>query len=180
LRRVGRILQQFKEPAFSADPVLNLNMAHAAVDLNKLVREVIQFCRLGKPELRDVEINVNLASDVPPIAKRGDTLKQVLTNLLFNAAEALGGKGRITLTSALWSGGKSQRYVELLVSDNGPGIPQHVLKRLYQPVHTSKGEEHAGLGLSIVASLVEELGGMLQCNSSSSGTQFKILLPLSA
>ncbi len=178
LRRVGRILQQFKEPAFSADPVLNLNTAHAPVDLNKLVREVIQFCRLGKPELRDVEINVDLASDVPPIAKRGDTLKQVLTNLLFNAAEALGGKGQITLTSALWSGGKSQRYVELSVSDNGPGIPQHVLKRLYQPVQTSKGEEHAGLGLSIVASLVEELGGMLQCNSSSSGTQFKILLPL--
>jgi HD-like signal output (HDOD) protein/signal transduction histidine kinase len=178
LRRVGRILQQFKEHASNAGPAMNLKTAHAPVDLNKLAREVIQFCRLGKPELRDIEINVNLASDVPMIAKRGDTLKQVLTNLLFNAAEALGGKGKITLTSAMWSGGKNQQYVELSVSDNGPGIPQEVLKRLYQPVKTSKGEEHAGLGLSIVAKLVEELGGMLQCHSGSSGTQFKILLPL--
>jgi len=178
LRRVGRIMQQFKEPAFGATPNLNPQAAQAPVDVNNLAREVIQFCRLGKPELRGIDINVNLAPDLPKVAKPGDLMKQVLTNLLFNAAEALGGKGRITLASALWSGGKNQRYVELSVSDNGPGIPQDVLARLYQPVQTRKGEAHAGLGLSIVASLVEELGGMLQCSSAASGTQFKILLPL--
>jgi HD-like signal output (HDOD) protein/signal transduction histidine kinase len=192
LRRVARILQQFKEPAFSTDPSSNPQavLAEAPLDLNKLAREVVQFCLLGKPELRDIEINVDLAPDVPMISKRGDALKQALTNLIFNAAEALigkgksgkgkGEKGKINLTSTVWSGGKNQRFVELSVSDNGPGISAAVLKNLYQPVQSTKGENHSGLGLSIVATLVEELGGMLQCNSSATGTQFKILLPLTA
>jgi C4-dicarboxylate-specific signal transduction histidine kinase len=67
--------------------------------------------------------------------------------------------------------------VELTVSDNGPGLPKEVLARLYQPVQSMKGDEHAGLGLAIVAALVDELGGMLQCRSNESGTHFKILLP---
>lgn len=179
LRRVARILQQFKEPAFDTRPDMNQKSRPEVVDVNALAREVLQFCRLGKPELRDIDIAVNLAPNLPRLAKPGDVLKQILTNLLLNAAEALGGKGRITLASALWAAGRTQQYVELSVSDNGPGLPQHVLANLYQPVKTAKGGEHAGLGLSIVAALVEELGGMLQCNSGDTGTQFKILLPFS-
>lgn len=178
LRRVAGILQQFNIPAFDTTPNLNPKAAPASIDINTLAREVIQFCRLGKAELRDIEISLNLAPNLPRLAKSGDILKQILTNLLFNAAEALGGKGRITLASALWAAGKKQQYVELSVSDNGPGLPPDVLANLYQPVQTRKGAQHAGLGLSIVAALVEELDGMLQCSSSESGTQFKILLPL--
>lgn len=176
LRRVAGILQQFNIPAFDTTP--NPKAAPASVDINTLARDVIQFCRLGKAELRDIEISLNLAPNLPRLAKSGDILKQILTNLLFNAAEALGGKGRITLASALWAAAKKQQYVELSVSDNGPGLPPDVLANLYQPVQTRKGGQHAGLGLSIVAALVEELDGMLQCSSSESGTQFKILLPL--
>jgi len=180
LRRVARILQQFKDPAFSTTPGGDLEAASVSLDINKLTGEVVQFCRLGKPELRDIAIDFNLTPDLPKLNKPGDSVKQILTNLLFNAAEAMGGKGRITLASALWAAGKNQRYVELSVSDNGPGLPAEVLANLYQPVQTRKGDGHAGLGLSIVAKLVEDLGGMLQCSSSVSGTQFKILLPLIA
>jgi putative nucleotidyltransferase with HDIG domain len=176
LRRVAGILQQFNIPAFDTTP--DPKPAPASIDINTLARDVIQFCRLGKAEMRDIEISLNLAPNLPRLVKSGDILKQILTNLLFNAAEALGGKGRITLASALWSAGKKQQFVELSVSDNGPGLPPDVLVNLYQPVQTRKGGQHAGLGLSIVAALVEELDGMLQCNSSESGTQFKILLPL--
>jgi putative nucleotidyltransferase with HDIG domain len=176
LRRVAGILQQFNIPAFDTTP--NPKAAPASIDINTLARDVVQFCRLGKAELRDIEISLNLAPNLPRLAKSGDILKQILTNLLFNAAEALGGKGRITLVSALWAAGKKKQYVELSVSDNGPGLPRDVLANLYQPVQTQKGGQHAGLGLSIVAALVEELDGMLQCSSSESGTQFKILLPL--
>jgi len=176
LRRVAGILQQFNIPAFDTTP--NPQAAPASIDINALAREVIQFCRLGKAELRDIEISLNLAPNLPRLAKSADILKQILTNLLLNAAEALGGQGRITLASALWVAGKKQQFVELSVSDNGPGLPPDVLANLYQPVQTRKGGQHAGLGLSIVAALVEEMDGMLQCSSSESGTQFKILLPL--
>jgi putative nucleotidyltransferase with HDIG domain len=212
LRRVSGILQQFNIPAFDTASILNLDDAPVPIDINALVSEVIQFCRLGKAELRDIEVRLNLAPNLPRLARSGDILKQILTNLLFNAAEALAAsrtltidnehqskrasllpdspphshatgqefreKGRISLTSALWTAGKKQQYIELSVSDNGPGLPQDVLANLYQPVKTQKGGQHAGLGLSIVSALVEELDGMLQCSSSESGTQFKILLPL--
>jgi len=178
LRRVARILQQFKEPAFSASPSNNAKAAPAPMDINKLTREVAQFCRLGKVELRDIEIDTNLAPDLPNLNISADSLKQILTNLLFNAAEAMAGKGRISLATSLWTVGKSQRYIELSVADNGPGLPPEVQARLFQPVQTRKGDGHSGLGLSIVAKLVDELGGMLQCSSSVSGTQFKILLPV--
>jgi putative nucleotidyltransferase with HDIG domain len=178
LRRVSRILQQFKEPPAGAIPAARAQPA--ALDVNHLTRNVVDFCRLGKAELRDIDIVVNLAPDLPKLRKPGDSVKQILTNLLFNAAEALHGKGTISVASALWVAGKDRRYVELSVADNGPGLPPEVLASLYQPVQTGKGGEHAGLGLSIVAGLVEELGGMLQCNSSAAGAQFKILLPLDA
>jgi putative nucleotidyltransferase with HDIG domain len=176
LRRVGRILQRFKEPVDGVAP--GAREKSAALDINHLTRNVVDFCRLGKAELRDIDIVVNLAPDLPKLRKPGDSVKQILTNLLFNAAEALHGKGRISIASALWVAGRDRRYIELSVADNGPGLPPDVLASLYQPVRTGKGGEHAGLGLSIVAGLVEELGGMLQCNSSAAGAQFKILLPL--
>jgi len=176
LRRVGRILQRFKDPVDNAAPVAQARPA--ALDVNHLTRNVVDFCRLGKAELRDIDIVLNLAPDLPKLHKPGDSVKQILTNLLFNAAEALNGKGRIDVASALWVAGKDRRYVEISVADEGPGLPPEVLASLYQPVRTGKGGEHAGLGLSIVAGLVEELGGMLQCSSSAAGAQFKILLPL--
>jgi putative nucleotidyltransferase with HDIG domain len=177
LRRVGRILQQFKQASPPPDRLPEQGTPKAQVDLNRLVREVVQFCRLGKEELRNKDVSVALAADLPLLMTDGDKLRQVLTNLIFNAAEALPSNGRITLATACWCSGRDSNSVELTVSDNGPGLPKEVLARLYQPVQSMKGDEHAGLGLAIVAALVDELGGMLQCRSNESGTHFKILLP---
>jgi signal transduction histidine kinase len=71
-----------------------------------------------------------------------------------------------------------REYVELEVRDDGPGIPPHVLARLFEPIESSKGAGHSGLGLSIVKSLVAQLGGVVSCKSSERrGTTFRILLP---
>ena len=176
LRRVARILQQMRKvdsgseaPAGSANP---------RVDMNSLVKEVIQFCRLGKQELNRVEVSFTPAPDLPLIATEPDKVKQVLTNLIFNAAEAMHGKGHIALSTAWWCTGKDRNTLEITVGDDGPGLPSEVLEHLYQPVRTSKGEAHSGLGLSIVAGLVEGMGGALQCNSGPAGTRFKIHLPV--
>ena len=65
-----------------------------------------------------------------------------------------------------------------LVEDTGPGLPEHVMKNLYKPLVTTKGNGHSGLGLSIVYKLVQDLGGAIICSSiPSEGTKFSIRLP---
>jgi two-component system, NtrC family, nitrogen regulation sensor histidine kinase GlnL len=71
--------------------------------------------------------------------------------------------------------------VQISVSDNGPGIPEAVMARLFRPVTSTKGEGHAGLGLSIVYELITGMGGSISAESNSdSGTCFNILLPATA
>ena len=175
IRRVSRILQQVRQVAAGTVPA---GARTSRVDLNLLIKEVIQFCRLGKPELARVEVAFTPIQGLPAFLSEADKLKQILTNLIFNAAEALEGSGRIGLSLSFWRAGMGRNMVEITVEDNGPGLPDAVLAQLYQPVPTNKGENHSGLGLSIIAGLVTEIGGQLQCHSGPEGTRFKIQLPV--
>jgi len=173
LRRVGRILQGMREPADA--PVAS---ALAKVNLNTLIGDAVRFWRMGKPELRGIDIAYVATADLPPIATDADKLKQVLGNLVFNAAEAMGGRGRIELGASLWRAGRDGNVLEISVRDHGPGLSAEMLENLEGPKPTGKGGEHAGLGLAIVSALVGELGGSLQCATGSGGTHFKINLPI--
>lgn len=172
LRRVGRILQRMREPAGG-----KASAAPARIDLNAFIGEAVRFWRLGKPELQGIDISYTAVPDLPPLAIDADKLKQVLTNLVFNAAEAMGGRGRIELGATLWRGGRQGNMLEIQVCDHGPGLPAEMLQALERPKTSGKGGEHAGLGLAIVSDLVAELGGSLQCATGSTGTCFKINLP---
>lgn len=174
LRRVARILQQFRLPEGG-----KAKAQESIVDLNRLIDEVVRFCRLGRPELAKVATRLQLDEALPAVRVDGDKVRQVLTNLLFNAAEAMPTGGEVAIATASWQSAKGQGSVEITVSDNGPGLPAAVLEHLYQPKQSQKGGAHQGLGLSIVGKLVEEMGGILQCRSSQDGTSFKILLPAS-
>lgn len=171
LRRVARILQDFKNTEGMTVS------ANGSVDINALINDVIRFCRLGRPELANVQTRVSLDSSLPAVRVNGDKVKQVLTNLIFNAAEAMPEGGEISISSSNWQSAKGGSSVEIIVRDTGPGLPPAVLEHLYQPVRSQKGGVHQGLGLSIVGRLVEEMGGVMQCHSSRTGTSFKILLP---
>ncbi|WP_404368933.1 HDOD domain-containing protein [Marinobacter sp.] len=104
-------------------------------------------------------------------------VRQVLINLIRNAIESMEDGGRINLSTAtpVWQNGR--RWVELVVEDNGPGLPQSVQKRLFLPVKSDKGAGHSGLGLSIVKQLVDDMDGIIGCHTSGKGTRFRILLP---
>jgi signal transduction histidine kinase len=101
----------------------------------------------------------------------------VLINLMFNAVEAMPQGGRLNLSTARWRGGRGEESVEISVQDSGPGIPAEILERLYTPVASRKGGSHAGLGLTIIGRLAEEMGAVIQCHSTPAGTRFKLLLP---
>lgn len=124
---------------------------------------------------------------LPPVYANRDQLIQVFLNLVKNAAEAIGGdpNGEVTLSTAFRPGirlsvpGTQDRVslpLEFCVHDNGPGVPDDLLPILFDPFITTK-QNGSGLGLALVAKIVGEHGGVIECDSSSRGTTFRILMP---
>ena len=126
---------------------------------------------------------------LPPVSANRDKLVQAFLNLLKNAAEAIGPErtdGRIVLSTAFRPGVRlSLPGVEARVSlplmiaieDNGPGVAEDIKGHLFDPFVTSK-RTGSGLGLALVAKIVRDHGGIIEGESTGSGTVFRVLLPL--
>lgn len=170
--------------------------------LERIVREFLQFARPAEPQLRPV-LPADLLREVrellaPTLEKSGvqltldgavetrlqadsQQIKQVLINLVQNAAESIGEQdGRITLRARpgrVPLRGRATDAIILEVEDTGQGIPPEVEKRLFDPFFTTKSSG-TGLGLSIAARIVERHGGALQFRTRiHHGTTFGIVLP---
>lgn len=101
---------------------------------------------------------------------------QVFLNLVVNAGQALAGRPDATLAIRTWSEGDEQ-VAE--VSDNGPGIPQEHLAALFEPFHSTKGEDGLGLGLWITHNIVNAQGGRIDVESPPGrGATFRVRLPV--
>lgn len=139
------------------------------VDLQALVREV-----LGLYEA-DIPINMALAPDLPPVAGDPALLRQVLVNLLKNAREALMhvASPRLLVSTAL----EGER-IALCVEDNGPGFPESLRARLFEPYATTK-PKGTGLGLPVVKKIVEEHHGEIRVlNLEKGGARICVWLPV--
>jgi HD-like signal output (HDOD) protein/nitrogen-specific signal transduction histidine kinase len=173
--RVARIIRQVSEAAEAySNPLEELNVNGVIQDLYKIFLESL-FAQ------RQIAVQTQLDPSLPNIVADRDKLKQVLINLMKNAAEAMPEGGLLLISTR----GKIMRdgneYIEISLVDNGPGIPGHIMADLFKPVSSTKGKGHAGLGLSIVKNLVDELKGRIFCQSNEiSGTAFQVLLPVTA
>ncbi|MER9750141.1 nitrogen regulation protein NR(II) [Mesorhizobium sp. M0140] len=124
---------------------------------------------------------------LPPVFANRDQLIQVFLNLVKNAAEAIGSdpQGEIVLSTAFRPGirvsvpGTQDRVslpLEFCVRDNGSGVSEDILPILFDPFITTK-PNGSGLGLALVAKIVGEHGGIIECESTPRGTTFRILMP---
>jgi HD-like signal output (HDOD) protein len=147
-------------------------------DVGKVAAEVVRLFRATDFVPPSVEIVVNMLDDATRIEGDADILKQILVNLVKNAVEALlETGGRIEIASRGHVNRERTLYLELVVSDTGPGLSRDVLANLFSAVKSTKDGAHHGLGLSIVHSLVKKLHGHIACRSGRTGTSFEILLP---
>lgn len=169
--RVGSILLRLREPSTG-------DGAADELDLNKRVSDLARIFQRSLCATHQIDLNLHLADFVPPIRCSFTHLQQILTNLLKNAVEALPPGGRIELSTDSGIVVNGRNFAAITVADNGPGLPQAVLKQLFSPVSSSKGAGHSGLGLSITKKLMDEIGGSIVCKSNRNGTQFQLMIPV--
>jgi nitrogen fixation/metabolism regulation signal transduction histidine kinase len=149
------------------------------LDLNKLIYEVVE---LYKNNAHDFEVVISL--DEYPSLILGDNtrLRQLMHNLIKNAFEAMLDKpkdhAQVSITTRCFEI-SGIPFVSLVVVDDGPGFPNDLLERLFEPYVTTKNTGN-GLGLAIVKKIVEEHGGTIRAeNATDKGARIKIRIPLS-
>jgi len=144
------------------------------------VNEVIGHCveMLGRQALfHNIEIIQDLDSGLPQILGNPGELEQVFTNLIINAADAMDGRGRLTISSRPEVKAKQ---VILKFTDTGPGITPAIKDKIFEPFFTTKPPgKGTGLGLSVVYGVIQRHGGNVEVESpSGGGATFTIKLPL--
>jgi PAS domain S-box-containing protein len=147
------------------------------VDVNAILEDAVEITRTrwkDEAELRNVKIDVEvIPGEIRNIKGNASELREVYTNLIFNAVDAMVHGGRIRLESAM-DGADTM----VVISDTGQGMSEDVRARVFDPFFTTKGQNGMGLGLSVVYGIVERHGGRISVDSEvGRGTRFTVRIP---
>ncbi len=175
--RLDRIITDFLEFARLRAPEFE------PVDVENCLAEVLLLLRHSSSVGRDVAIEVQGGASHARVFADDEQIRQVFLNLIMNACEAMGGRGRLAIRienvmRSLREGSAAEHCVAVDFANNGPAIPAETLPRIFEPFFTTK-EGGTGLGLAIVARIVESHGGQARVASAEGqGAIFTILLPV--
>jgi signal transduction histidine kinase len=165
--RLNTIVQDF---LFAVRP---MNMSPSLEDINEVIQEIVRFLQYEVEE-QNIDLVLELDDELSKVMVDPKYLKQALLNVIKNAIEAIHEGGRIRVQTAPFKDGD----VAVHIIDDGEGIPENRLGKIYEPYFTTK-KFGSGLGLVIVYKIIKEIGGTIEVRSKEEvGTTFSIILPV--
>jgi two-component system nitrogen regulation sensor histidine kinase GlnL len=181
--RIARLLDQMQKLGRSEPAEL------APANIHLLIERAIRSLRAANRSMP--EISINYDPSLPDVLIDADGMVQILINLLQNATDALQGRldgvigisTRYIMSGALRDADVDRRSiklpVEIAISDNGPGVPEHIADELFSPFVTTK-RDGQGLGLAIVRKLVQQMNSrvLFERDAAQGQTTFRLLLPV--
>ena len=169
--QVVRQLREFYRKGDAAEPFHQLDLLHLTRQVADLTEPRWRGQALGAGATIAMEIELDA---VPPVMGDESALREALTNLIFNAVDAMPRGGRITLRCGMRASGEA--VIE--VRDSGTGMTDEVRRRCLDPFFTTKGAQGTGMGLSMVHGIVRRHGGTLEIESAwGAGTTIRLALP---
>ena len=188
--RVSGILEKLKEKPEEPEEIEQ----SVSVNINSVVTSLLNMFSGSFAASESINIETSLDSDLPELTCNENAIRQIITNLVKNSAEAFEDGGTLLVKTAGNFYMNGNRYIQLIVKDNGPGIAASILDKLFAsgdnvksdagissskinssnistsnistPNISTKGGSHMGSGLSIVKNLVAELGGQISCQTT--------------
>ena len=169
-RRVAEISKQFREDPDDVD----------VVNINKSIKYVVALFVSDEP---DIELSANYDDEIPEIEVSGAKIKDVIYNLVNNAIAAIKRakpkKGKLSVATSIITFYRIQ-YIEMVIQDNGDGIPNEIQDRIFEQGFTTRGKDGGtGMGLFVANAIIRDYGGKISVDSKvGQGTVFKIHIPL--
>jgi len=169
--RVARIVRQMLGLYRNTEQVKPVNVNMIIEDTLLLLNRQLQRANI------EVETDLDILPDAVIAA---DQIRQVLSNLVINSKDAMPNGGKLIIRSRHFSNPDDlQGWVRILIADSGTGVPPEMIRSIFEPFVTTKGEKGTGLGLWIVKGIIQNHGGKLSLKSKpGKGTVFKIDLPV--
>jgi two-component system, NtrC family, sensor kinase len=166
-KRCGELVQNLL--SFSRVSPMNL----AWCDLNQVIERCIRLVQ-HKLEMAGIQLNLDLAAELPPAHCDPAQIEQVVLAMVINAVDAMPQEGNLWISTRA-----TDDTMELVIRDDGVGIPEEHLPHIFEPFYTTKESGGSGLGLAISQNIVERHGGSIGVRSVvGEGTTFRIVLPI--
>lgn len=167
IKRMSNIVKEMTD--FARPASHHIRLSH----INQMIQSALGISRYD-PRLNEINISTSLDSEIPALKLDEDQLLQVFMNLILNAADAMGGKGSLTIISRL-----KEHAIDIRFEDTGPGISEDLIARIFEPFFTTKDAgSGTGLGLSVSYGIIQSMGGEIKAsNRKKGGAVFAVTIP---
>lgn len=170
---LGMITSEVHNAEMIVSDLLNLSRIQAMERKRVAASELVAQAFEKKPPPEGIRIAIEIASNIPPVFVDPRQIEQVLVNLIINAYQAMPEGGQLTIMAGVEKG-----QVSLAITDSGHGISRGNMKKLFEPLFTTRARG-IGLGLAVSKNLVEVNGGSIRAKSQKGkGSTFVVILPV--